>query len=71
MDRYALRIADGGLVVDTGAAIHQDEDEPASNAAAVRLPAPLTAPPDHDHVWPRQRPAARFSPIRSELEPAP
>lgn len=40
MDRYALRLAGDGLVVETGAALHQDENETAWNAAAVRLPGP-------------------------------
>jgi Rieske Fe-S protein len=37
MDRYALRLADDGLVVDMGAVILQGENEPAWNAAAVQL----------------------------------
>jgi Rieske Fe-S protein len=40
MDRYALRLEGDGLHVDTRVAIHQDENEPAWNAAAVRLPSP-------------------------------
>jgi hypothetical protein len=39
MDRLPVRLAGGDIVLDTTAAIRQDEDETAWNAAEIRLPA--------------------------------